>query len=382
MKTTVLLCLLLFTTPLYGWGKFTHRLMARESLRKAPQEWQLNKPVAITPFDSFLKKLSTVHPDIKTKEDFADWLRINKQSPFDKPEKQEVGRMEITPLEILTLYAQRADDGRDQDLPYDKRDQFWFGSGTKTGSQAFRHMEKAPFNLLHPLNTFGFPLGTVGQASKRAQLYFNLAVTAYQLNEPYWAWNFLGVGLHYIQDLQNPYHSAQLLLPTAIQGIISYLDWGKKEHWGLIKTVTHITANLHHFFEGYVDYQLQNYTEMGAKWIQELRYPFFEMPENKKTARQLAEIIRDYSNAYAYSLVRKTLQLTGNRLLTSKAYTIDNTEEERFENPKPYFIQKEQTVAEVKKSFEKIGEQLFRYQGRVSKRYVGLFIEAVRVPNL
>lgn len=364
-----------FNTPVHAWSGYTHGLIAKESLINVAKEWGLQEPVVITSFDTFLSKFSKINPSIKTRQDFADWLKVNAASPFDQPFKkgEKVGGF-ITPFEILSLYSKRADDGRDVNLPYDKLEQFWFGSGTKTGSQAFRHMEKSSFDPLHPLNTFGFPLGRLGQATQRAQIYFDLAVEAYRLKEPYWGWNFLGVGLHYIEDLGQPYHTAQLIPPLAIKGTLGYLEWGRKEEWGWIKTVTHVVTNAHHFFEGYVDHFLVRETGFGNLWRQRLRGK--EMLKPAASIRDLAKQVRNHSNQHAFDTIQASFLLTGGNLLTSRVYRIDIEDKEFPEDPIPFLTDDSKERLRGASLVSEIVFSAFEYQGRAIRTTVHEFLEA------
>lgn len=377
MKTWVKIFVgLLISSPALAWSGFTHGMIAAESLREVAHDWGLNQTITITPFQQFLQKFSKEFPAIKTREDFARWLQINPDSHFDQPSRQERKRATTTPFEILERYSRRADDGRDQVLPYDKYEQFWFGSGEKTTSQAFRHMEKPSFDFFHPLNTFGFPLGRLGQATQRAQIYFDLAVRAYRLGEPYWGWNFLGIGLHYIEDLSQPYHAAQLLPPFFIKGTEAYWRWGIKQNWGWIKTVTHVVANLHHFFEGYVDHFVSSETELGLLWKQRLRGK--ETLQQILSIQDLAQQVRNYSNQYAMESVQASLLLTGKNLLGPKTYHIDIEDEELPEDPIGFLS------ADLKKRLD--GASLvsriilanFQLEGQAIRTMVTQFLKAIQ----
>lgn len=369
----IFLLFLTLSSTAFGWSGYTHGMIAKESLIDVAKEWGLKEPVVVTSFDAFLNKFSKINPSIKTRKDFAGWLKINTASPFDRPfQKEERVGGRIPPLEILSLYSRRADDGRDLNVSYDKLEQFWFGSGTKTGSQAFRHMEKPPFHPLYPLNTFGFPLGRLGQATQRAQIYFDLAVQAYRLGEPYWGWNFLGVGLHYIEDLGQPYHTAQLIPPLAIKGTLSYLQWGRKERLGWIKTVTHVVSNAHHFFEGYVDHFLSNETGFGNLWRQRLRgKTTFEL---FPSIFYLAKEVRDDSNRHAFDSVQATFLLTGKNLLTSRVYRVDIEDEELLEDPIPFLTNDSKRRLLGASTVSQIVLDAFAFQGKAVRTMVHQFL--------
>ncbi len=365
---------LFLTTPLFAWSRATHEHLIQESLKEVSKGWGLNRSLTVTSFQSFLEKLAKVRPDIRSRDNFAKWLQINPESFFDRPKNPETIGKITTPYAILSLYAMRPDDGRDTLLPYDKMDQFWFGSGTKMNSQAFRHMEKTPFDPLHPLNTFGFPLGETGQASDRAQIYFDLALLAYRLHEPYWAWNFLGCAFHYIEDLSQPYHSAQLLTPLAFNGINAYFDWGWKTKKGLIKTVTQVAANLHHYFENYVEDLLFSKEPMSQLWNEALRGK--DMFATVSSIEALAKEVRNASNRYAYDAVVATLKLSGKNLLGPRAYLVGDEEEgKEAESPSPYFNANGQERSEAASEISKIVVAVFKVEGQAVRTTVQQFLK-------
>lgn len=378
--------ILLGSLPASAWSPYTHGRLAEESLKEVAQEWKLNTPVLITSFDQFLKKMGQEKPEIKTRDDFIRWLKINPRSRFDKPYAQEIVFATTTPLKILIAYAPRPDDGRDKNLSYDPGVQFWFGSGTATVSQAFRHMEKPSFHLKHPLDTFGFPLGSVGQASERAQIYFDLSLLAYKLGEPYWAWNFLGCALHYIQDIQNPYHAAQLLPPIAIKGIPAYWNWGRRMDWGIIKTLTHLTSNLHHYFEGYVEWVLRPETPLNpimdykTLWVEALRgKDFFESKkiDSSRSIRQLAKGIRDFSNHFAFESLQATLDLSGDQLIGPIDYSIGTRRSPFPQPPTSYFNPNIEKRKQAAARIKDIIESNFRYQGKAIRTVIRSFLDQI-----
>lgn len=364
-----------FSWQSFAWNSDTHRWIVLESLSPVAKDWRLETPILVTPFDQFLNKLPQKMPNTKTREDFANWLKINPSVQFDK---MVVGSS-TTPLALLAFGSVKTDDGRDMQLPYDFLEQFWFGKGTKTASQAFRHMEKPPFDLLNPINTFGFPLGRLGQATQRAQIYFDLAKLAYELQEPYWAYYFLGCGLHYVGDLQNPYHAAQLVLPLPIVGIRAYFSWGRKDKKSLIHVVTHVTSNLHHFFEGYVDHLVRNLSPKSKAWAQNLKVGGDDSNlQNPKNMRQLAEIIRDFSNKLAYPTVVSTLVLTDKNLLQSRAYKIEFDAKGPPEDPALYFSSDATKRREAEEKIDEIVSKSFAFQGDALRMYVRSFLDQIK----
>ncbi|MDZ4225015.1 MAG: hypothetical protein U1D33_03820, partial [bacterium] len=96
-----LILLLGIASNAQGWGGVAHELIIQESLKDVARDWGLDKPVLVTPFSDFLKKLGAENAAIQTRDDFAKWLRINPLSPFDKPGKREMMGRPVTPYHIL-----------------------------------------------------------------------------------------------------------------------------------------------------------------------------------------------------------------------------------------------------------------------------------------
>lgn len=208
MRSICLLTFCLLVKLAYGWSSFDHQLITQESLESYVAKWKLFKPVPLRSFDEFLGSLSKEKPEIRSRDDFARWLGINPHSNFDLITQAESQLLyETAPIAILRRHCVTPDEGMDQDLfivdkDGKKRPLFpemkWFGAMGGINSQAFRHIEKPPFNPLHPIRTFGVPLGKLGQATGRVQIYFDLAVLARNLGHEYWGWRLLAYALHYL----------------------------------------------------------------------------------------------------------------------------------------------------------------------------------------
>lgn len=373
----ICLAVFLFSLPVQAWDSPTHSFITEESLKSVAKEWKLDEPVVITPFEDFLKKLSREKPEIKIREDFATWLQINPKSKFDILYKAEVIGSTTTPLEILKLYSQRPDDHRDAELSIHRMEQFWFGGTSGANSQAFRHMEKPPFDIRHPVSTSGFPLGTLGEASQRAQIYFDLSLRAYKLGEPYWAWNFLGCALHYLEDLHQPYHTVQLPPSLAWEGIKAYFDWGRKEKKDFLVLLTHIIANAHHYFEGYVAFQHRNAQNVTTQlWIKSLNgTDIIPLPPS---IQAMAKQTRNFANRLAEETIQNTWSLTGNNLKKTRPYTLYFSDEPSFPDPVPFLSPNHE---ERSKAASKISEILlkdFEHQGKIIRTTIRAFIDGTR----
>lgn len=135
-------------------------------------------------------------------------LRVN--TPVQKINAGE----KLSPLEIITSYADEPDYGLDINLW--STDNTWFGKQYGFGKQlwgnpkvfftsqtqfhmGFFHEPKYFYVLSPSLNHF-YP-------EYRIHLYLSLSKFAFQTDHPYWGYRFLSWALHYVQDLSQPYHS-------------------------------------------------------------------------------------------------------------------------------------------------------------------------------
>lgn len=161
-------------------------------------------------------------------------------------------------LDVLEYSSFEADSGMDQNLEI-HADQKYMGGTTGLGSQAIRHMFYRAFDIFEPIATFHFPLHEMGFAPERAEIYFKLAVQAQKAGHSFWAHRFLGLGLHYVQDIGQPYHANQFasfsLLPLKI--LIS-------EGWDpFVVEATRVVANFHLAFERHIDALIEPLNDSG-----------------------------------------------------------------------------------------------------------------------
>ena len=161
-----------------------------------------------------------------------------------------------TVITLLTHGVNEADEGMDQNLDVSPH-QKYMGGTTGMSSQGFRHMFYRAWSMAEPLVTFHVPFHEIGEAPERAQTYFDLAVQAKKAGHLFWAYRFLGIGLHYVQDVSQPFHSNQLgslrLFPLWI-----ILTRGYEAGVG---EATRLSGNFHLSFEQYTSYLLKRSAE-------------------------------------------------------------------------------------------------------------------------
>jgi hypothetical protein len=171
------------------------------------------------------------------------------------------GNSAVSAAQVLAIASQEPDGGMDQDLelaPY----QATMGGTAGPASQAVRHMFFLPFTWEHPLDSFHWPLEAMGQATERAERYFNLALIYARNEQWFWAMRFLGWGLHYVQDLAQPYHCSQF-------GSVRLLAFGtlfrERSFEAFVKETTRVVGNFHLAFERAFDGELALDSPNGVK---------------------------------------------------------------------------------------------------------------------
>ena len=370
MRIVGTLALLLLSLPAQAWSEFQHRQMTHAALEKVATDWGLEKAVTVRSFDDFLSAYSKMHPAITTREAFANALKINPKSPFDQISGDEQRRQTMIPIEILSLHASDPDDGRDKDLPPEvSKDARWFGVGTGVSTQAFRHIEKPPFSLWHPINTFGFPFRKLGEATERVRIYFDLAREARQAGDDYWAWRFLACSLHYIEDLTQPFHAAQAPPAMLWLGFKGYWNWGRETGQTLIGTVAHIISNAHHFLEAYAEWQTKEPTPVGSLWLKKIVGTKMELFQNGVVA--FARATRDRSNTRASETMRTVIDLTADNLTGPATFDMDKTPPD---DPRPMLRTDAKARLKAASALNGIIERELEWAGRDIRSLVQRFL--------
>lgn len=123
----------------------------------------------------------------------------------------------VSALSVVASAADEPDYGHDinlfEDNPGSVGALYQFGL-QPIGDSRFEHSSQAPFHMgfyhEHPVifAAGGFLKNTF--ADWRAYQFFSLATFAFENGHDYWGYRFMGWGLHYVQDLTQPYHATVL----------------------------------------------------------------------------------------------------------------------------------------------------------------------------
>lgn len=149
-------------------------------------------------------------------KDYSQWsdrYRFYAVNPGDK----------LSPLSVVATAADEPDYGHDinlfSDNPGTVGAHYNFGV-QPFGDSRFEYSSQAPFHMgfYHesPILTTAAPYLAQTYPEQRAYQYFGLARYAFETGHPYWGYRFLGWGLHYTQDLTQPYHAKVMPGSTTI----------------------------------------------------------------------------------------------------------------------------------------------------------------------
>jgi hypothetical protein len=124
---------------------------------------------------------------------------------------------QLSPVQVVASAADEPDYGHDinlfSDNPVEVGGQYNFGQ-QPFGDARFEYSSQAPFHIgYYHEDAIVFAAGaflTRTYPEWRAHQYFGLARYAFEHGHPYWGYRFMGWGLHYIQDLTQPYHAKVL----------------------------------------------------------------------------------------------------------------------------------------------------------------------------
>jgi len=96
----------------------------------------------------------------------------------------------------------------------------------------------------------------------RAYLYMQLSAFAAENNHPYWAAVFMGWGLHYIQDLTQPYHTQLSYGLDTSTVLYAFIELAKKNYQPFVEMQT-VQANRHIMLESLTKHIADSYIENG-----------------------------------------------------------------------------------------------------------------------
>ncbi|MBI3542788.1 MAG: hypothetical protein HY075_05875 [Deltaproteobacteria bacterium] len=230
--------------PAIAWEN--HPTITRASLQ-AYENWE---PAPYEPIDKALSAIAQAGKAAPASVTaFCAQIEINCGKVKWDWQPPQSGTAAPTALDVLIFSSFEPDFGMDEDLDVNP-DQKYMGGTRGPSSKGFRHMFYRAWTPFDPITTFHFPFHEMGVAPERAELFFRMARDLKTAGHVFWAYRVLGWGLHYVQDLGQPYHATQVaslkLMPLKV---LMALGWE-----AFVSETTRIVGNFHLVFERYCEY--------------------------------------------------------------------------------------------------------------------------------
>lgn len=214
----------------------------------------------------------------------------------------------VAPLLVISSATNEPDYGLDLGL-FEDNNTWWgdiYGFGTQTfGNPNLEYGTQAPFHM-----GFYHESGLVFAAAPflrrtfveyRIHLYQTLAEYAFNNNQPYWGYRFMGWAMHYIGDLSVPYHASVLPGVSALRMIWINL----KAMLGFPRSrdnAVQLVSNRHAVYEQFQYLVLRKAFEEGN-----VNHPFIEALANPtEMIAYASDFPRNVVAKEAFELGRKT----------------------------------------------------------------------------
>ncbi len=229
--------------------------------------------------------------------------------------------------DILATYSDEPDWGMDQDL-FSVED-FRYGPcpfGPKTGESS-----QAPFHMafLHEstILTWAVPGLKRSFAEERIRLFFALARLALNTGYRYWGLRFTAWGMHYLQDLTQPYHAKAFPFPLFRVLFRAVRDGGFVRSSNKNKN---LLRNRHMLYEAAVHYV---FNDAVKKWV---NHPFVMAASGDGSAPggTLRWVMREAtaaSSGMAVTVDRAIMELMDDPNMTDPAYYLGDDHSYRID---------------------------------------------------
>jgi len=239
----------------------------------------------------------------------------------------------VSALEVLATACGEPDYGLDIGLWEDNGTAYGliYGFGSQPfGNPKFDFSSQAPFHMgfYHEAWIVYRMAGFLKRSYPefRIHLFQNLSRYAFQRGHDYWGWRFAGWGLHYIQDLTQPYHS------TVLPGVgVSRMLWintiamvGFKEAKG---NAIQLVSNRHLALERYVYEALREAsTKADSPLARALADVSGDAAYGAYTPAHVRRVITRESQGRAAAVDADLERRLPRRMVSDPAYVFDQTE--------------------------------------------------------
>ncbi len=268
----------------HAWDQ--HHLLTAQLLpsleAQKPLVWnKLNTFVAVTPVEQFLAKAFSPSCSWELAQDLIfdglgrdyhvlyvdtvaynldyEWSKgISRQHLFPHviPHSNQIPGSQVKALDVVSTYSDEPDWGLDDDVPR-LRGKGVALAGEGMATRLLRHF------WYQGESAGGVDFGKDQETDQRAQLYYELALVAFSVDEPYWGYRFLADSLHYLQDITQPFHSRAIITGAMVDKLAlvraKFCEWNPSPRCGAELTVDAqvlkngwVVAAYHSLYEDFV----------------------------------------------------------------------------------------------------------------------------------
>jgi hypothetical protein len=257
----------------------------------------------------------------------------------------------VPALLVLTTAVDEPDLGFDINLF--ENNQSDFGKVYGFGEQPFGDY-RVPFASAAPFHYGAYhemklmykiaPQSQECYAEYRIKLYRDLARLAFKTGHNYWGWRFLGFGLHYIQDLAQPYHSQYFPAVNTFK-IIGFYALSLLHYSTPLKNAISIVANNHFLIEDFVIKYLQRTNNSVS----------LKIKEALNTQNYSADNL-EYNDKYPRDIITKNASLFSEQL----AQSVQNTFPSYYSNNPDYlYDDKKENIVQIFENVPKEKQNLW-----------------------
>jgi hypothetical protein len=250
-----LLCALLFSGTAHAWDH--HQLLMERILSGPMADGRpfLSQKISVPCIEEERIEMARLANELK-----VNLAKIPTFSTNTCGKKSTNSEMMVRALLGSTM-VDEPDLGMDQDLPEDADPSHfrkWMGGKVGPTSQGFRHMYFSGMKWSSPIRSLQIPFGALGEALERIETLRKVSDSYFKQKKYFWGLRVLAWELHYVQDLQQPFHVAQV--PD-----LSMLPWSK---WysGFVGHSTHAVSNYHYAYEGLMHELLREDSEGSLQY--------------------------------------------------------------------------------------------------------------------
>ncbi|NCN10603.1 MAG: phospholipase [Leptospira sp.] len=208
----------------------------------------------------------------------------------------------VHPIDVIATASDEPDYGIDIGLFEDNGSEYGkiYGFGQQSyGNPALEFSSQTPFHIGYYYENFVM-FGLAGYLKKnyphfRAQQFLDLSKFAFSKGHDYWGYRFLGWGLHYVQDLTQPYHSTVSPNASTLGLMWVNLKSGLGFETSMNQTIT-LLSNRHLVIE-----DIQRHSLVDINLNKETSHPFILAFKNVRNDTTYPK----FDSSYVVSVVAK-----------------------------------------------------------------------------